>query len=177
MVAQLVGSGTGVLAERYADAAPNRVLSAVVEAAGDWKRVLARCADGPQTLVHNDCRTDNLFFADDGTPSLIDWQGVARTRGTQDVGYLLAGSMASDELAIQWRELVARYHARLLARGVRSYSLDQCIEHYRINVLYALGAGIALIGAMDIGDQGALGDAIIRRSLRHVTDLDSLGAL
>ncbi len=177
MLVQLVASGAAGLAEQYADAAPNAVLTAVVDTAANWRHVLSRCAEGPQTLVHNDCRLDNLFFADDATPCLIDWQIAARTRGTQDVGYLLAGSMSGDELAAHWGELVARYHGRLIARGVKRYSIDECIEHYRLNVLYTLGAGMALIGAMDIGDEGALGNTIIIRTLRHIADLDSLAAL
>ena len=177
MIAELVATGAAGLAEKYAHAASGAVLAAIVDAAANWRHVLSRCAEGPQTLVHNDCRLDNLFFADDATPCLIDWQIVARTRGTQDVAYLLAGSMNSDELAAQWRELLARYHERLIARGVNGYSIDECIEHYRVSVLYALGAGMALIGAMDIGDGGALGETIVIRSLRHIGDLDSLGAL
>ncbi len=177
MIAQLVASGAADLAEQYAAGAPAAVLTAAVDAAADWENVLARCAEGPQTLVHNDCRLDNLFFADDATPCLIDWQIAACTRGTQDIGYLLAGSLDSNALAAHWRELLARYHERLIARGVKGYSLDECIEHYRLSVVYTLGAGMALIGAMDMGDEGALGDTIILRSLRHIADLDSFGAL
>jgi hypothetical protein len=177
MITQLVASGAPALAERYAGTVPDSVLSAIVEAAPNWGHVLARCAAGPQTLVHNDCRLDNLFFAPDGTPTLIDWQIVARTRGAQDVGNLLAGSVDSDELAANWEQLLARYQERLAARGVTNYSLDQCIEDYRVNILFPLGAGMALIGAMDIGDGRGLGDVIVGRCLRHIAALDSFAAL
>jgi hypothetical protein len=103
--------------------------------------------------------------------------GVARSRGTHDVGYLLAGSMDSDELASHWHDLVSRYHEGLTNLGVRGYSFEECLEHYRVNVVYALGAGMALLGAMDIGDQGALGNAIVSRSLKHIVELDSFAAL
>jgi aminoglycoside phosphotransferase (APT) family kinase protein len=177
MITQLVASGAQALAERYADTVPSAVLSAIVDAAPNWGDVLTKCAEGPQTLVHNDCRLDNLFFAADGTPCLIDWQVAARTRGTQDVGNLLAGSVNSDDLAANWLSLLTRYHERLTARGVEGYSLDQCIEHYRLNILYPLGAGMALIGAMDIGDGRGLGDAILCRSLKHIAELDSFAVL
>jgi aminoglycoside phosphotransferase (APT) family kinase protein len=139
--------------------------------------VLARCADGPQTLVHSDVRLDNLFFASDGAPVFIDWQLLSRTRGTQDVGNLLAGSMESGDLAANWERLLRRYHDRLVAGGVSGYSFDECVEHYRVNVIYPLGAGMALIGMMDIGDGRGLGDAIVVRCLKHIADLDSFGAL
>jgi hypothetical protein len=177
MVVQLVSSGGPALAERYAGEAPDSVIEAVVKTAPDWGRVLSRGADGPQTLVHNDCRLDNLFFGDDGQPRFIDWQVLARTRGTQDVGNLLAGSMSSDDLAANWERLLRRYHDRLQAGGVTGYSFDECVQHYRINVLYPLGAGMALIGMMDIGDGRGLGDAIVIRCLRHIAALDSFAAL
>ena len=177
MVTQLVSSGAPALAERYADRAPSDVLNAVVTAAPNWGAVIARCAEGPPTLVHNDCRLDNIFFSADDTPCFIDWQVTARTRGTQDVGNLLAGSMNTDDLSANWERLVRRYHDRLLAGGVSGYSFDQCVEHYRQNILWPLGAGMALIGEMDIGDGRGLGDAIIIRCLNHIAELDSFGAL
>lgn len=177
MIVQLVASGAPALAERFADRAEPAVLAAVVEQAPNWGHVLARCAEGPQTLVHNDARLDNLFFADDGAPCFIDWQLLARTRGTQDVGNLLAGSMNGDDLAAHWERLLRRYHDRLLDGGVTGYSFDHCVEHYRQNVLYPLGAGLALLGAMAIDDGRGLGERIVERCLRHVADLDSFKAL
>jgi aminoglycoside phosphotransferase (APT) family kinase protein len=177
MICQLVASGAPALAERYSERAPAEVLAAVAEAAPDWQRVLTRIAEGPQTLAHNDCRLDNLFFDDAGTPVFIDWQLAARTRGTQDVGYLLAGSMDSGQLSANWEDLVRRYHDRLMANGVAGYSLDECIHHYRQTVLYPLGAGMALLGAMDIGDGRGLGDAIVLRCLNHIAELDSFEAV
>jgi Phosphotransferase enzyme family len=177
MVTQLVSSGGPVLADRFRGQVPDSVIDAVVEVAPDWGKVLAAGASGPQTLVHNDCRLDNLFFGDDGKPRFIDWQVLARTRGTQDVGNLLAGSMDSDDLHANWERLVRRYHDRLVAGGVSGYSFDQCVQDYRINILYPLGAGMALIGMMDIGDGRGLGDAIVVRCLTHIAELDSFAAL
>jgi hypothetical protein len=177
MITQLVSSGAPALAERYAGQVPDSVITAVVQAAPDWGKVLSACAEGPPTLVHNDCRLDNLFFGSDGAPRFIDWQILARTRGTQDVGNLLAGSMSSEDLAANWERLLRRYHDRLVAGGVSGYSFDECVEHYRQNVIYPLGAGMALIGIMDIGDGRGLGDAIVVRCLKHIADLDSFGAL
>ena len=168
MVAQLVGSGAAALQERFADQAPAGVLDAVAEHAPNWGHVLTKGIEGPHTLVHNDCRLDNIFFREDGEPVLIDWQAPADTRGTQDVANLLAQSMESEPLNAHWEELLKRYHEALREQGVRDYSWDQCVTHYRQNVPYALGAGMALIGAMDIGDGRGLGEAIVLRSLSHI---------
>lgn len=177
MITQLVSSGAAALTQRYAGQVPDPVISAVLQAAPNWGDVLSACAEGPPTLVHNDCRLDNLFFGPDGAPHFIDWQIPARTRGTQDVGNLLAGSMSSDDLAGNWERLLRRYHDRLVAGGVSGYSFDECVQHYRQNVIYPLGAGMALIGIMDIGDGRGLGDAIVVRCLKHISELDSFGAL
>jgi hypothetical protein len=177
MIVQLVGSGVPALQERYAGRVPDAALEAVAQLAPRWGEVLAACAQGPHTLVHNDCRLDNIFFADDGRPLFVDWQVVARTRGTQDVGNLLAGSMDSADLAAHWESLLKRYHERLTSAGVDGYDWDTCREHYRQNILYPLGAGMALLGSMAIDDDRGLGDAIVMRALTHCADLDAFSAV
>jgi hypothetical protein len=174
MIVQLVTSGMDTLRERFTGRVPDGVLNAVAAAAPRWGDVLRRCAEGPKTLVHNDCRLDNIFFGGDGRPVFVDWQVLARTRGTQDVGNLLAGSMDVDDLRGNWESLLRRYHDRLRSRGIEEYPWEECVRHYRQNILYPLGAGIALLGHLDIGDARGLGDAIVLRALTHIADLDSL---
>lgn len=177
MVVQLVGSGFDALRKRFADRVPNQVLDAISKLAPRWGEVLTACAEGPQTLAHNDTRLDNLFFEPGGTPVFVDWQIPARTRGTQDVGNLLAGSMNTPDLTANWEALLRRYHDRLLGNGVRHYSFADCREHYRRNILYPLGAGIALLGHLDTGDSRGLGDAIILRALHHCAELDAFSSV
>jgi hypothetical protein len=176
MVAQLVASGSEALRDRFSGKVPDRALDAVLAHAGDWQPLLRRGVEGPKTVVHHDCRMDNIFFTDDDAPVLIDWQAVAGARGTQDIANLLAQSMEPDLLRDQWEPLLRRYHDGLLERGVRGYSWDECQQHYRQNTLYAIAAGMALLGAMDIGDGRGLGETILRRALLHVDDIDAFGA-
>ena len=111
------------------------------------------------------------------TPYLIDWQVPARTRGTQDVANLLAGSMNVDDLATHWEALLMRYHDGLLAGGVRGYSQQQCIQHYRQSVVYPLGQGLALLGSLDTGDGRDLGEISVLRCLKHIESLDAFSTL
>ena len=173
MIAGLVASGAGVVAERFAGAADPDVLAALADYAPRWTDVLAACAEGPATLAHNDCRLDNVFFRADGEPVLIDWQIPARTRGTADVAYLLSGSMDPQLLHAHWETLVRRYHDRLVERGVKEYSWEQCLEHYRGSVLYGFAPGIAMLGALDATDARGLGAAIVLRVLHHAADVDA----
>jgi hypothetical protein len=178
MLTQLITSGLPALQERYAGRVPDHVLVALQDAAPNWSDVLARCDEGPRTLVHNDCRLDNLFFRGDGTPVFIDWQLTGHTRGTQDVAYLLSGSLRPDVLRGAWEGLLQRYHQRLCARGVAGYSWDECRVHYRQSLLYTLAPGVAMLGAMAIaGDERGLADTLVLRTLTHAAELDAFATL
>jgi hypothetical protein len=179
MLTQLVTSGVAALRERYAGRVADGILDAAEKAAPEWGQVLARCAEGPQTLVHNDFRLDNVFFDADGEPVVIDWQLAGRCRGTQDVAYLLSGSMTVDALRESWEPLLRRYHDGLLAAGVRGYDFDQCRHHYRQSLLYTLAPGIAMLGQMALrdGDARGLADTLVLRTLTHADDLDAFDTL
>jgi len=178
MLTQLVTSGVTALRQRYAERVPARILTAIANAAPNWADVLRRCADGPQTFVHNDFRLDNIFFQPDGQPVVIDWQLAGRCRGTQDLAYLLSGSMPTDTLRDCWDVLLRRYHARLSAAGVRGYDLHQCRFHYRQSLLYTLAPGIAMLGQMQLrGDTRGLADTLVLRTLTHASDLDAFATL
>lgn len=173
MVAQVVNSGIENLCQQYRDRVDAPTLDAVSRLAPRWKDVLIRGTEGPQTLVHNDCRLDNLFFTGHGEPVFVDWQVVARTRGTQDIGNLLAGSMEFTDLQRHWKTLLQRYHDQLCVNGVLDYDWETCVEHYRQSILYPLGAGIALMGKLDIGDTRGVTDVMVLRPLLHCAELDS----
>jgi hypothetical protein len=179
ILTQLVTSGVAALRRRYAGRVPDAVLGAVGEIAPDWAKVLARCAEGPQTFVHNDFRLDNIFFRADGEPVVLDWQLAGRCRGTQDVAYLLSGSMTTDDLRRRWEDLLSRYHARLSAAGVGDYDLEECRFHYRQSLLYTLAPGIAMLGQMQLrgGDARGLADTLVLRTLTHAGELDAFATL
>jgi aminoglycoside/choline kinase family phosphotransferase len=178
MLTQLIASGVPALKERYAGRVPGGVLAALEQAAPDWADVLARCDEGPRTLVHNDFRLDNLFFQPDGTPVAIDWQIPAATRGTQDVAYLLSGSFQPDALVDAWEPLLRRYHDALGGHGITDYAWEDCRRHYRQSLLYTLAPGVAMLGAMAIaGDERGLADALVLRTLKHAADLDAFDTL
>jgi hypothetical protein len=84
--------------------------------------------------------------------------------------------MEPEPLRQHWERLLRRYHDGLKDHGVTGYSWEECVQHYRQNSLYAIASGMALLGAMDIGDGRGLGDTILRRALEHVDDIDAFGA-
>ncbi|MDP9182877.1 MAG: ecdysteroid 22-kinase family protein, partial [Actinomycetota bacterium] len=178
MLTQLITSGVPALQERYAGRVPATILATLAEWAPRWPEVLSRCDEGPRTFVHNDCRLDNIFFREDGEPVFIDWQLPACTRGTQDVSYLLSGSLQPDVLREHWEALLRHYYDRLQAAGVTDYSWEQCLVHYRQSLLYTLAPGVAMLGAMAIaGDERGLADALVLRTLTHAAELDAFATL
>jgi aminoglycoside/choline kinase family phosphotransferase len=179
MITQLVTSGVETLRDRYSGRVPDGVLDTIEKIAPDWATVLQRCAEGPQTFVHNDFRLDNICFAADGEPVVFDWQMAARCRGTQDVAYLLSGSMDTDALRECWDSLVRRYHQRLLAAGVQGYGMEECRFHYRQSLLYTVAPGIAMLGQMQLagGDERGLADTLVLRTLTHAAELDAFATL
>jgi hypothetical protein len=174
MLAQLVASGLAALRERYTGRVPDSILADVEAWGPRWPEVLARCAEGPQTLVHNDFRLDNMFFAADGTPVVLDWQLVGVGRGTQDVAYLLSGSMQPADLHDGWEQLLRLYHEGLVRNDVTDYAWEACVGDYRQSLLYTLAPGVAMLGAMAIaGDERGLADALVLRTLTHAAELDA----
>jgi hypothetical protein len=121
---------------------------------------------------------DNIFFTADDSPVVIDWQLAGRSRGTQDVSYLLSGSMTEDMLRGSWRDLLSRYHTGLVSNGVRDYSFDQCLRDYRQSLLFTIAPGIAMLGQMQLAaDERGLADALVLRTLVHADELDAFGTL
>jgi Ecdysteroid kinase-like family len=177
VLTQVVASGLPVLRERFA----NRFTAAQLDtASGACERiddVLRACGTGPMTLAHGDLRLDNLLF--DGEAAIwLDWQTVARTRGTHDVAYLLSGSVDADVLSAHWRELLGSYHQALSDAGV-TYAWEECLLHYRQNVLYSFVPALATLGAVAVeGERGAeLADLIGARVLRHAEEIGAYATL
>jgi aminoglycoside/choline kinase family phosphotransferase len=177
MISQLQLSGLPIFRQRYADALPDEVVAGLSRISERWQEITERFSQGPRTLMHNDCRLDNLFFADDGAPILLDWQTVAAAHGLQDVGNLLAASLSSEDLSEHWQRLLRRYHDRLCERGVTGYSFDQCIQHYRQHVACAFATGLAMIGSLEHADGRGAGGRALERAIPHMIELDSFSAL
>ncbi len=172
MTVQLMVSGLGAL-DAFASADQ---LAQVPTDPARWEELIARLGDGPRTLVHNDCRLDNIFFRADGRPVIVDWQTVAAARSSMDVANLLGGSMEPDDLSDNWEQLLRRYYDRLVAGGVEGYSFDELVLHYRQNLIWPLGQGLALIGALKTNDTRGIGPKNVVRALSHVTELDAFTA-
>lgn len=98
--------------------------------------VLHRLSQPPYTLVHGDCRINNMLFSPGGElAAVIDWQVAIRGRPACDVACLLASSLTTEHRLQEMERLVELYHRLLCGHGVTGYSLEECRLDFRLEVL------------------------------------------
>ena len=139
------------------------------------KRRLAR---PPSTLAHGDFRLDNLFFDESDSDTrivVVDWQAPRVGRGTYDLAYFLATSLAPEMRRDRRDLLISLYHDTLLASGVSGYTLQDCHEDYGYALL-DLVSFVTLIGStLDFANErGAqIVSAIIGRLADAMAEIDT----
>lgn len=84
------------------------------------------------TLTHGDAHFGNLMFPRaEGRTLLIDWQLWHPHVGPRDLAFMMALHWERERRARLEEKLLRRYHEALLARGVGSYTWDECMTDYR----------------------------------------------
>jgi aminoglycoside/choline kinase family phosphotransferase len=168
--------GWPIFLERYGDALPERCLRWCERFVGEIPEWIERHFDVPTTLVHGDYRLDNLFFADDGSVAVIDWQLSMRAPGQTDVVYFCANNLTVPMRRQHDRVLIERYVAALHRLGVSSdaVTVDVVWQGYREGLMfYAASFGASLLTIDPANDRGvALFDALVHRTFTALDDLD-----
>ena len=106
--------------------------------------------------THCDFRCDNLLFGEsDGAPAMatIDWVGMLCSGG-RDVAHFLGTSILPELRQAHETELLTHYHDSLLAQGVTDFTLQECIDDYRVNLLYPLFVVVSATASVDIDARG-----------------------
>ena len=135
--------------------------------------VEALARPGHRTLTHADLHADNVLFRARGQSVeavVIDWQLYEAGIGPCDVAHLLAFGLEPQDRRAAEDVLVRRYHAGLVAAGVRAYSLDACVADYRLGIARNL---LVLLG---LSDNGTLTAAHADRALAAYRDMSVLTA-
>ena len=179
-LSELASSATDAFVERYEtelDADDVATLRAAADVMEHWLR------SPPEHFapIHGDYRLDNLMFPPHGggrrRRRLADALGRAAAR---DLAYFLATSVDVAHRRAAEHDLVAGYHAELVARGVDGYPLDRCFDDYRLGQLQAplittIGCMYATAERSEEADRMFL--AMARRSCAAIRDLDALDAV
>ena len=131
---------------------------------------------GRFSLIHGDYRLDNLLFHPAGDRLwVVDWQTLGVGLPARDLAYFAATSLVPEVRTQLDRDLVAEYHAALLATGVSGYDLETCWHDYRYGMLHApliAGLGFAFAAGTERGDDMVA--AMISRGCQALRDLGTL---
>jgi hypothetical protein len=135
-------------------------------------RVLDDLAAMPKTLVHFDFRADNLFFEDDGSVVVIDWQAISQGGGAADVGYFISQNLSTANRREHEQGLLRAYHDTLLANGVTGYSFEQLLVDYRVGIECGWMIPVLAVGSLDFTSERAIAlwTAVIERSQQALID-------
>jgi thiamine kinase-like enzyme len=168
--------GWPMFLERFGDALPQRCLRWCEQFIPDIPDWVARHFDDPITLVHGDFRLDNLFFADDGSVAVIDWQLSMRAPGQTDLVYFCANNLTVPMRREHEQALIERYVTALHGLGVPSdaVTLENVWQGYREGIMfYAASFGASLLTIDPANDRGvALFEALVHRTFTALDDLD-----
>lgn len=102
--------------------------------------------------THCDFRADNLLFGErDGQLAMaaVDW-GAQFAGGGRDLAHYLGTCLKPDLRKRHEQELLEYYHSKLVGCGVTNFSLQQCIDDYRINLFYP--AYVAVVSSARVRD-------------------------
>merc|ERR1712187_1010141 len=107
--------------------------------------LMSALCEGPQTLLHHDCRADNIFWGDNSAPGgvvLIDWQMIGQGVGALDLAWFAAGSFLeleeTDRIA-KHRRLVDVYWRSLITTGVAvsGYAFEFAWRDYMLGLAWS----------------------------------------
>jgi hypothetical protein len=127
--------------------------------------------------AHTDFRLDNMLFGRGEVRPLtvVDWQTVALGSGPRDVAYFLGNAFKPEVRRSAERDLVARYHRRLVEDyGVDDFSFEECwndvVRSSYSSLAMAVFASMT-VGRTERGD--AMFMAMANRSAQMAADLDA----
>lgn len=102
------------------------------------ERLRALDAAAPCCLLDVDPHLGNLYFDDDGTAGVLDWQSVRVGSWAHDVCYELVSSIDVADRPRCERPLLALYLDALRGHAVTPPSFDEAWEAYRLHHVYGL---------------------------------------
>lgn len=142
--------------ERFGDRIGDETLGFIEQACRRYPDLLDHVAAMDHvTFTHTDCRAENYLFGGpdgDDAVTMVDFQLSTRHFGPWDAANLLGGSMTPEVRRDCERDLLERYHQRLMDHGVEGYTIDRCWLDYRLSLLQATVAQV-IVSDLDGGNE------------------------
>lgn len=137
---------------------------------GSWSRSWAP----PACVTHGDYRLDNMLFGTEegGYPlTTVDWQTVSHGPGIRDAAYFIGAGPTVPNRRAHEMDLLKHYHDALLARGVRGYGWQRCLDDYRRATLSGVLMTVIASQAVASDDRGrAMFAVMAERHFAHAID-------
>jgi hypothetical protein len=176
-------SALSMVWEGFVERYRSSLLPVTLESGRELIEVAPLLAARPSARVaptHFDFRLDNMLFGGRGRGiTVVDWQTVQLGSGIRDVAYFLGNAFEPEIRRQCERDLVARYHRRLVDDyGVDDYPYDQCWHEYVTFSYSSLAMAVfasMVVGRTDRGD--AMFMAMANRSAQMAADLDAASAI
>lgn len=116
--------------------------------------IVRRCFfAAPRTIIHRDYSLRNMIFQVGGRCVIFDWESIMLARGPADLSSLLTQDLPLERRRHLEPNLIARYHATLIADGVQNYSYAEYLDDYRYSILERLSTLVAMVVALPLRGQ------------------------
>lgn len=169
-VFDLLSQGLPPLIARFGEGLSDEhvtLFEAVLPHAGQW----ARSWKAPTVVQHGDFRNDNtLLGVTPGTPpvTIIDFQTVRLAPPGLDPAHFLCSALTTPTRRDAERQLIADYHAKLVAAGVEDFSAEAAWDSYREGALYAVFLFAGMAAQVESTERG---DRLIVEQLGRYADM------
>ena len=170
------------LAEKAGEGLPDGLRSLGDRLLPEVPNIKARLTRPPKTIIHGDFRLDNCFFSRDSEaqlPVIFDWEFCVRARGAYDVATFISEAFPTPQRREVEMDLLRDYHSTLVDNGVSDYSLDECLDDYRLSMLEIFVFWIVSGGFCNY--EGERATVYLHNTLARfdaaITDLDSIELL
>ncbi len=129
---------------------------------------------GPNTLIHNDYRVDNLLWDGDEIV-VLDFQMSSIASGLLDFAYFVGQSIQKEVRRERFDELLDAYLSELAANGVE-LDRETAIDKYRRALVFGFMWPLGLMGSYSTLDPRGreLAQVMLDRHLSAVHDIDAL---
>lgn len=129
---------------------------------------------GPNTLIHNDYRVDNLLWDGDDIV-VLDFQMSSIASGLLDFAYFVAQSIPKQVRKERFDDLLDTYLSELAANGVE-LDRDVALDRYRRALVFGFMWPLGLMGGYESLDPRGreLAQTMLDRHLSAVADVDAL---
>lgn len=122
-----------------------------------------------QCLSHNDAHIGQTYFAPDGSPAFLDWQGTCLAPWANDVAYFVIGALDIETRRANERELLSHYCSALTGAGGPDIGAEDAWREYRRHALHGFVWQITPTVMQPI-------DVVAAMSQRYVTAIEDLGS-